>query len=108
MLVLNTDTGIWASSENAIATECRTPEHSRIPGLARWARQWGQEVILNANTIEDAARQYTSLVLEKSLVDRAQTDSRFLQFFPSSELTTNRYFPDTTPTFSHGDFSHGR
>ena len=36
-LVLNTSTGIWCSSENAIATECMTPEHSKIPGIARWA-----------------------------------------------------------------------
>ena len=33
-LVVNTETGIWASSENVIATECLTPEHSRIPGDA--------------------------------------------------------------------------
>ncbi|HEY5786836.1 MAG TPA: hypothetical protein VIT65_18880, partial [Microlunatus sp.] len=36
-LVVNTATGIWVSSENVIAAEALTPEHSRLPGLAKWA-----------------------------------------------------------------------
>ncbi|ATB42912.1 hypothetical protein CYFUS_008391 [Cystobacter fuscus] len=105
-LVLNTSTGIWASSENAIAAECLTPEHSRMPGLARWARTWGQEVILNANTLETTVDQYNSLILEKTLVDRSQADERFLQFFPSSELTAAWTHPGTAPTFSHRAIHH--
>ncbi|MFJ9908199.1 hypothetical protein ACIRVK_35900 [Streptomyces sp. NPDC101152] len=105
-LVLNTDTGIWASSENAIAAECLTPEHSRMPGIARWARNWRQEVVLNANTIETTADQYNSLILEKTLVDRSQTDPRFLQFFPSSELTASWANPGTAPTFTHKAITH--
>ncbi|MDH6523451.1 hypothetical protein M2163_000044 [Streptomyces sp. SAI-135] len=58
-LILNTSTGVWASSENAIAAECLSPEHSRMPGIARWARTWQREVVLNANIIETAAEQYT-------------------------------------------------
>ncbi|RKG91883.1 hypothetical protein [Corallococcus terminator] len=107
-LVLNTSTGIWASSENAIAAECLTPEHSRLPGLARWARTWQQEVILNANSLENTAEQYNSLVLEKTLVDRSQVDERFLQFFPSSELTAAWTHPGTAPTFSHRAIHHRR
>ena len=106
-LVVNTATGIWASSENAIATECMTPEHSRIPGVRRWAERWGQEVIINANTIENTAQQYNSMVKEKSIVDRSRIDARFLQFFPSSELTHNRLNPGTSPTFNHFAISHG-
>lgn len=105
-LVLNTSTGIWASSENVIAAECLTPEHSRLPGLARWARTWGQEVILNANTLETTVDQYNSLILEKTLVDRSQADERFLQFFPSSELTPAWTQPGTTPTFCHRAIHH--
>ena len=106
-LVLNTSTGIWASSENVIAAECLTPEHSRIPGVKRWALEWGQEVVLNANTIEATAQQYNSCVKEKSIVDRSVADPRFLQFFPSSELTTSRLAPGTRPTFSHRAITHG-
>ncbi|WP_254189349.1 hypothetical protein OG225_12300 [Nocardia sp. NBC_01377] len=105
-LVLNTSTGVWVSSENVIATECLTPEHSRMPGLARWAKEWGQELVLNANTIETTVDQYNSIVLEKTLADRSQKDSRFLQFFPSSELTTAWTNPGTSPTFTHGAIAH--
>ncbi len=106
-LVLNTTTGIWASSENAIAAECMAPEHSRIPGVRRWAERWGQEVIINANTIENTAQQYNSMVKEKSIVDRSRVDPRFPQFLPSSELTRNRLNPGTQPTFSHFAINHG-
>jgi hypothetical protein len=106
-LMLNTSSGIWASSENAIAAECLTPEHSQIPGLRRWARRWGQEVILNANTLEATAEQYNSLVLEKAIVDHSASDERFVQFFPSSELTRRWTNPGTAPTFTHGAITHG-
>ncbi|WP_218024360.1 hypothetical protein [Nocardia lijiangensis] len=106
-LLLNTDTGIWAISENAIATECLTPERSRIPGLARAAKFWGHEVVLNANTLETTYEQYNSLVIEKTVVDVSQQDSRFLQFFPSSELTGALLNPGTSPTFTHRAIRHG-
>lgn len=105
-LVLNTSTGVWVSSENVIAAECLTPEHSRLPGLARWAKEWGQEIVLNANTIETTVDQYNSIVLEKTLADRSEKDSRFLQFFPSSELTAAWTYPGTSPTFTHGAINH--
>ncbi len=106
-LVLNTASGIWASSENVIAAELLTPEHSRIPGVRNWALEWGQEVVLNANTLEAAAEQYNSCVKEKSVVDRSARDSRFLQFLPSSELTASRLWPGTRPTFTQGGITHG-
>ncbi len=105
-LVLNTSDGIWAVSENAIAAECLVPEHSRIPGVARSARTWGREVVLNTNTPEALADQYNSLIKEKALADRSQKDSRFPQFLPSSELTPSPYFPGTKPTFVQGRITH--
>ncbi|MFC3897698.1 hypothetical protein ACFOWZ_40035 [Lentzea rhizosphaerae] len=106
-LVLNTSTGIWVSSENVIAAEALTPEHSKLPGLAKWTRSWQQEVVLNANTIETTADQYNSIILEKTLADRSQVDARFLQFFPSSELTGAWTNPGTGPTFAHRHLTHG-
>ena len=106
-LVLNTDSGIWVSSENVIATECLTPEHSRIPGVRRHVDTWGVEIILNANTLEATAQQYNSCVKEKTIADRSRRDPRFLQFLPSSELTANRLSPGTAPTFFHGGIRHG-
>ena len=105
-LVLNTGTGIWASSENVIAVECMVPEHSRIPGVAKHAATWGREAILNANTPEALADQYTSIVKEKSLVDRSAVDPRFPQFLPSSELTPSPFFPGTKPTFTTRSIDH--
>lgn len=105
-LAVNTSTGIWVSSENVIAAEALNPEHSKLPGLARWSRNWQQEIVLNANTIETTADQYNSIILEKTIADRSQQDSRFLQFFPSSELTGAWTNPGTTPTFTHGAISH--
>jgi hypothetical protein len=105
-LVLNTSTGIWASSENAIAAECLVPQHSRLPGVRRWAHHWGQGVVVNANTIESTGAQYNSLLLERAIVDRSQRDERFPQFFPSSELTRRWTNPGTAPTFVHQRITH--
>jgi len=106
-LVLNTATGIWATSENAVAAECLTPEHSRIPGLRSWPEKMNQEVVLNGNTIEATARQYNSVMTEKLVVDPSQKDPRFLQFLPSSELTAHPINMLGQPTFAHGGISHG-
>jgi hypothetical protein len=105
-LVLSTSDGIWAVSEDVIAVECMVPEHSKIPGVARHARTWQREAVLNTNTPEALADQYNSVVKEKSLVDRSQRDSRFPQFLPSSELTPSAYFPGTKPTFVQGSIDH--
>ncbi len=106
-LAVNTDTGIWTCSENAIAAECVTPELSEIPGVAAWAEEWRQDVIINANTLETAAEQYNSVTLEKLLADRSTVDDRFLQFFPTSELTA--LLPGAAePTFTHVDIAHGK
>ncbi len=105
-LVLNTSSGIWASSENAIAAECLVPRHSKLPGVRRWAERWGQDVVVNANTIEAIAAQYNSIVLERSVVDPSARDERFPQFFPSSELTRRWTNPGTSPTFVHERITH--
>ncbi|MGK8555323.1 hypothetical protein [Nocardia gipuzkoensis] len=105
-LVLNTSSGIWASSENAIAAECLVPQHSTLLGVRRWAEEWGQGVVVNANTIETLAAQYNSLILERSIVDLSERDPRFPQFFPSSELTRRWTNPGTAPTFVHKFITH--
>ena len=64
--------------------------------------------MVNANTIETIAAQYNSLILERSIVDVSQRDSRFPQFFPSSELTRRWTNPGTAPTFVHEQITHRR
>ena len=105
-LVLSTNDGVWAVSENVIAVEAMVPEHSKIPGVAKSAKTWGREFVLNTNTPEGLADQYNSLLKEKCLVDRSQRNADFPQFLPSSELTPSAYFPGTKPTFVHGSLTH--
>ena len=100
-LVINTDSGIWAISENGIACDSYAPEASRIPGLSKWARRFGAEVILNSNTLELRNDQYTSMVLEKALVDRCADAPEFYQHFSSSELTPSPLTPGLAPTYRH-------
>lgn len=105
-LVLNTDTGLWTSSENGIAAESWLPAASKIPGLRRFCVDWGQEVIMNANTIEFAGWQYNSMVVESMVADPTP-EGVFPQCFPSSELTRSRLSPLVAPTYVHGAIEHG-
>src|SRR5262249_49954241 len=97
-LLLSTDTGVWSVSENGIAADAWAPKASRIPGLRRYAEREGVEVILNANTLEGRNEQYTSMVLEKALVDKSREAPDFYQCFPSSELTATPLTPGLSPT----------
>jgi hypothetical protein len=107
-LALHTDTGIWVSSENVIAAEFMTPEHSRIPGIGMWRKTFRDlEVVLNGNTLESTADQYNSVIKEKTIADASREDDRFLQFFPSSELTPSWHNPAVRPTFMHRRLAHG-
>jgi hypothetical protein len=100
-LVIHTDRGLWAISENGIACDSYAPEASRIPGLRKWARRFGAEVVLNSNTLELRNEQYTSMVLEKGLVDRCPDAPEFHQHFSSSELTPSPLAPGLAPTYRH-------
>lgn len=106
-LVVKTERGIFTSSENGIAAECWAPEHSRIPGVAKWAREWGYEVVMNFNTPEYASWQYNSMIREKLIADPIPHAPELPQVFPSSELTTNRLAPGIKPRFQHGDLTIG-
>jgi hypothetical protein len=100
-IVFNTDRGIWAVSENGVAPDNYVPERSDISGLAAHARATGVEVILNANTREHSLDQYTSMILEKTLVDPCSDGSGFVQVFNSSELTAHALLPGLAPSYAH-------
>jgi hypothetical protein len=106
-LVLNTESGVWAVSENGIAADSYAPEASAIPGLRRYAAREGVEVILNSNTLEGRNEQYTSMVLEKTLVDRSRKNPAFYQHQSSSELTATAFTPGLSPTLHHGGIESG-
>jgi hypothetical protein len=106
-LVLNTESGVWAVSENGIACDAYAPEASSIPGLRRYAARERVEVILNSNTLEGRNEQYTSMVLEKALVDRSRKNPAFYQHQSSSELTATPFTPGLSPTLHHGGIESG-
>ena len=106
-IVVRSDDGIFVTSENGVAVDSWAPEHSRIPGVARWARTTGCEVVLNANTLENSIDQYVSMVLEKELAGPSARDPDFPNVAPSSEMCPHVLSPRLRPTFSVGELTYG-
>ena len=106
-LFVNTDTGVWGVSENGTAADNWSPMDSTIPGLRRICRSQDLDIVLNANTPERGADQYTSMVLEKTIADRLKRAPAFAQMFPSSEVTPSAFSPGLKPTVLHRAVTHG-
>lgn len=106
-LFINTTDGVWGTSENGTCADNWTPLESKIMGLAGMCRQQDLDVILNANTPEFGATQYTSMVLEKTVVDRVNRAPGFVQMFPSSEVTPTPFAPGLSPSIVHGGLVYG-
>lgn len=106
-LFFKTDTGVWAVTENGICADNWSPRASRIPGLASRVQAQGLEVLPNLSSSESGVDQYNSMVLERTLVDRARDDASFLQLLPSFEATASRLTPGMRP-YMHGGLSFGQ
>ncbi|HMR78293.1 MAG TPA: hypothetical protein PKD61_24470 [Polyangiaceae bacterium] len=106
-LFINTSDGVWGCSENGTCADSWTPIESRIRGLSGLCRRQDMDVILNANTPELGATQYTSMVLERTLVDRLNSNPGFCQMFPSSEVTPSPISMGLRPTVVHGNMVYG-
>lgn len=106
-LFVNTDTGVWGVSENGTCADSWSPMDSSIPGLRSTARRQDLDVILNANTPERGTDQYTSMMLERTVVDRVRRAPAFVQMFPSSEITPSALSPGLKPTVLHRAITHG-
>jgi hypothetical protein len=107
-LVLNTPDGVWVSSENGVSADNWHPHLSRIPGVRKHAEFMGIEVILNSNTLEDSIDQYDSMVKERAVADPHRDDPRFMNVFPSSEMSSLRRQWPLAPTFEYGGIDYGR
>jgi hypothetical protein len=106
--VVNTSQrGIFTSSENGISADSYAPRHSKIPGVRKWAKRWGYEVVMNFNTPEYASLQYNSMVKEKLVADPVPGAPGFRQTVPSSELVHHPLAPGIRPTLVHGDLTLG-
>jgi len=106
-LFLNTDTGVWGISENGTCADSWSPLDSRIRGLAFMCKKQDLDVVLNANTPELGSMQYTSMILERTIVDRVRRAPAFVQMFPSSEVTPSLLAPGLSPTLLHRAITHG-
>jgi len=106
-LFVNTDSGVWGASENGTCADNWSPMDSRIPGLRALCRRQDIDVLLNANTPERGADQYTSMILERTMVDRVKRAPAFVQMFPSSEVTPSALSPGLKPTILHRSVTHG-
>jgi len=106
-LFVNTPDGVWGCSENGTSADNWSPLESKIAGLARACRLQDLEVVLNANTPELGATQYTSMILEKTVTSRLNRAPGFCQMFPSSEVTPSPIAPGLSPTVVHGGLVYG-
>jgi hypothetical protein len=106
-LCVNTEEGVWVSSENGVAADNWHPHLSKIPGVRKFAEFFNREIVLNSNTLEDSIDQYDSMLKEKALADSNPRDQRFKNVFPSSELTSWRRQWPIVPTFSYGGMNYG-
>jgi hypothetical protein len=107
-LAINTPDGVWVSSENGVCADNWHPHLSKIPGVRREAEFMGVEVILNSNTLEDSIDQYDSMIKEKALADPNRRDPRWMNVFPSSEMTSWRRQWPVVPSFTYGGIDYGR
>jgi hypothetical protein len=106
-LFVNTADGVWGCSENGTCADNWSPLESRIAGLAALCRRQDLDLVINANTPELGAQQYTSMALERALVDRVNRAPAFIQMFPSSEVTPSPLAPGLSPTIVHRSLTYG-
>lgn len=106
-LFVCTESGVWGSSENGTAADSWSPLESRIPGIAATAKAQELDVVMNTNTPELYARQYTSMMLEKTIASRVARAPGFVQMLSSSEVTAHVTAPFLTPTVTFGGLSSG-
>ena len=108
IVVHTREEGLLVSSENGVSPDSYAPRHSKIPGVRRYARATGVEVILNGNTLEGGLDQYISMVQEKEMAGPSVRNPDFYNTVPSSELASYWMFPGVRPTFSFGEMEFGQ
>lgn len=106
-LFFKTKDGVWGVSENGSAADNWSPAASRVWGIAKSAKREGVDFVLNANTRDDGASQYLSMMLEKAIVDPVKDAADFVQMLPSSQISPSLLSPFLSPTFVHRDLSYG-
>ena len=106
-LFVKTSRGVYGCSENGTCVDNWSPRESRVAGVALTAKHQDLDVILNANTPESGAEQYTAMCLERALVDRIPAATDFVQMFSSSEVTPSLIAPGLSPSYLIQKIEHG-
>ncbi len=106
-LFVKTSRGVYGCSENGTCVDNWSPQESRVAGVAMTARHQDLDVLLNSNTPEGAAQQYTAMCLERALVDRIEQAPEFVQMFSSSEVTPSLTAPGLSPSYLLQKVEHG-
>lgn len=104
-IVLHSALGVTVTSENGVCADSYAPAASKIPGLARYAKD-GMDIVLNGNTLERGLDQYLSMVVERTLAGPSPREG-FPNMMLSSELTPSWFCPGVTPGFAFGDVAVG-
>lgn len=107
-IVAHTDQGLLVTSENGISLDSYAPEHSKVAGLASYAKRTQSEIIINGNTLECSNDQYLSMIQEKEVAGPWPKDERFPNMVLSSECDGYWLFPGTKPTARMGELKFGR
>ena len=106
-LVVNTESGIMVCSQNGIAVDNYSPQHSTIYGIADYVNNNNMAVIPNGEQPELRLDQYISMVLEKTVADPHPADARFAFIMPSSELSPRWHPFALAPTLTFGEIKLG-
>ena len=107
-LVARTAEGVMVSSENGVGADAYAPEKSSIDAVRKFAKNTGQEVILNGNTQESGLDQYISMIQEKEMAGPSRRNPEFPNTVPSSEFSAWWLFRGIQPTFTFGDLEFGK
>src|SRR5262249_12627650 len=84
-LAVVTPKGRFVSSETGVAADSWAPAASTLAGVQRNAAWSQHQVVLNGNTRDGSAEQYTSMLLERALAGRSPVRPEFYNVLPSSE-----------------------
>jgi glyoxylase-like metal-dependent hydrolase (beta-lactamase superfamily II) len=106
-LFVHTERGVFGCSENGTSVDNWTPRASRMNRVRRAAELLDLDVVLNSNTPELAAEQYSSMLLERAIVDRVPDQPEFVQMFPSSEVAWHPIAPHVSPSHVFGAITSG-
>lgn len=92
--------GVFAVSENGICPDSYLPEASKLRSLREYAKRYGAEVVMNANSVESIFSQYTSMIVEKELVCRGDAGGEVPNIFNSSPFVRSPLAWGIGPSFA--------